>query len=143
MAATSSIAIAGTIDATTTRKATETTVSQVVDEIEVKQGMEVRVPVGGGLVSVPLPFSTGIAEALILHLYSPKKLVLRITGSDVSHAGPIDLGIKGHWFITLTPGEGIAAISASNPSTTDDVTLEYSYGAKSAAGDDDPTYWDD
>lgn len=142
MAATSSFNLAGLLKIVTARKENEISLSQILAEVEAK-GYEVLIPAGGVLTAVPMPFSGGVTEALVVALYAPKKLTLRITSADGSHPGPMELGIKGWWFVTLNPGAGITAISASNASSTSNVTLEVYFGAKQSAGDPDPSYWTD
>ena len=142
MAATSSFNLAGILSIVTAKKQLTWPLSQIVSQLEIKTP-EVLIPAGGALTSVPLNLSTGVTEALVVVLYAPKKLVVRYTTSDASHPGPVEMGIKGLHILTLSPGEGIVAISASNPSATEDVTLEYAVGAKAAVGDGDPDYWDD
>jgi hypothetical protein len=142
MTATSSFSLAGELTIATARKNLAWALSEVIGELEIKHN-EILVPAGGALTSVPLVLSSGVSEALVVVLYAPKALTVRYTSSDVSHAGPIELGIKGLHFLTLATGAGITAISVSNASVTDDVTLEYAIGAKAAVGDDDPSYWDE
>jgi hypothetical protein len=119
--------------------------SQIVGEIEAKS-LEVAIPLGGALTTIPLGLSTGVTEVLLLACYSPDSLILEMVTSDTENsgatAGPMRAGIKGHWFVTLSPGEGITSLKAKNLSTTKDVTLEYLIGAVEKVGDL-PDFWDD
>ncbi len=142
MTATSSFSLTGTATFATSRKSTPWALSQAIGEIEAKAS-ELRIPSGGAYVSVPLGLSATVTEALLLVLYSPKKLIIEYTSSDADDPGPMKLGLKGLHVLTLSPGEGITTLRASNPSTTEDVTLEYGVCAKAADADDDPDYWDD
>lgn len=137
----STISIVGEVQITTARRSTSIALSQSIGELEVKGPLELTVAAGAS-VALPLSFSAGVSEALFLLLYSPKKAVVRITGSDVSHPGPMEKGLKGYWMETFSPGEGVTAITVTNPSTTEAITLEYAYAAKGDASDA-PTYWND
>lgn len=136
----SSINIAGLISLATARKTTEIAMSQVIPDVGVKPG-EMTVPTGGAYHPVPLNLSPTMTEALVLVLYSPKKLNIQVTSSDSGTPGPIRLGLKGLWVLTLTPEHGITAVSASN-SGTDDVVLEYAIVAQETASDE-LAWWDD
>jgi len=138
---TSTISITGAVEVVTKRRNTNIALTQSIGEVEAKGPLELTIP-AGATVSLPLSFSTGVDEALFLYIYSPKKMVVRVTGKDASHPGPMEKGLKGIWLETFTPGEGVVAVSVTNPSTTDAVTIEYAYAAKADASDN-PEYWND
>lgn len=133
------INIAGTLQATTPMRDTEIGVSQTVDEIEVKAPSYI-VPHGGATISIPLGLSTGINEALVLHMKSDGLLTLILTSSDVTAPGPMRIQIMGHQLLTMAPGGGIISISAINLDNNNDVNLELIIGAL-AVSTDEPTYW--
>lgn len=137
----STIALTGEVVIATARRTTSIALTQSIGELEVKGPLELTIA-PGATVALPLSFSTGVTEALFLLIYAPSKVVVRVTGSDVSHPGPIEKGLKGYWIETFTPGEGVTAISMTNPSTTDAVTIEYGYGALGDSADA-PAFWDD
>lgn len=137
----STFAITGELNVATARRATAIALTQSTTGLEAKGPLELTIA-AGATVALPLTFSAGVAEALFLYLYSPKKMVVRVTGTDASHPGPMELGLKGIWMQTFTPGEGVAAVSITNPSTTEAVTIEYAYAALADAADA-PEYWDD
>lgn len=140
MSGTCSIDLTGTVKAVSSRMDHTVSLVQTLTDVESKN-LSFQVSRGASAVSLPLGLSTGVTEALLVLIYSPKKLVLRITGADASHPGPVELGIKGFFLLTLTPGEGVASIDVSNPSATEDVTIEYTVAAKAASTDDDPDFY--
>lgn len=137
----SSFNLTGLLQVTTTRKVNDIAISSTIDGLETKD-YEVTIPTGGAYTAVPMPFSAGVTHALVMHLYAPRALKLKITSVDADFPGPIVLGILGHYFLTLTPDEGISAIEASNPSTDTNVSLQVAFGAKGMSSDDDPEYYD-
>jgi len=141
MTGTSSFNLAGTLTVATSRRSSPLALSQVIGEVEAKS-LEINVPYGGTETTVPLGLSSGVTEALIVAFYSAEELILELESSDSTEAGPIRLGIKGHWIMTLSPDEGITSVKAVNPSTTTDRTLEYVVGSIAKSGDT-PEYWDD
>lgn len=136
----SSINLAGTLNVATPRRVSPIVLSEIIDTIEAKQ-FDFNIAANASGVTVPLLFPVGVTEALFLHLYSPKKLILELTGSDAT-PGPMKLGLKGHMLLTMQPDEGIISLKASNPSTTEDVNLEVVVGCIAAAGQS-PEFFDD
>lgn len=141
MAGTSTVDIAGTVEVTKSRASTPRTLMQTISDLEAKD-LEITVP-RSSTVALPLGLSSGVPEALFLLIYSPKKLVVRYTSADVSLPGPIELGIKGYHILTLTPGEGITAVSLVNANDSEDIIVEYCVAAKSQTTDASPTFYTD
>ena len=145
MAGTSSINIKGIIDVTTQRRTGEVGLAQIMDEIEVKQ-LEAYVPRNTtSPQSVTLPFSPGVTEALYIHIYSAKPVILELTYTDTdnsgSTAGPTRRGLKGHMLNTYVPGEGLVSLGVINLSANDDAQLDIVMGSKQRASDT-PSFWD-
>lgn len=136
----STVSVTGSIDIASARRSSNIALTQSIGEVETKGPVELTLG-AGETRALPLDLSTGVDEVLFLYLYSPKKLVVRVTGKDASHPGPIEKGLKGIWMETFTPGEGVTAITVTNPGT-DPVTIEYAYAAKADAADV-PAYWND
>ena len=133
------IALSGTLEFVSSRRNTQIALTQNMGELEVKGPLSLNIP-ANTTVNLPLSFSTGVGEALFLYIYAPKKLVVRVTGKDISLPGPMEKGLKGYWIETMAPGEGITAITLLNESLSDNVQIEYAYGAL-ADVNDTPAYW--
>lgn len=127
MAGDSSINITGNVKLASVKRLTDFPLSQIIGDVEVKHG-DLNISSGGSPVSVPLSFASGVTETLFLLLYSPKPLIIIVTGKNGDVPGPIRLGLKGFSMFTLTPGNGITVLQAVNPNN-DDVTLEYVYAS--------------
>lgn len=134
----STVAISGTLDVVTTRRTTLLALTQSIGGVEVKGPQELTIA-AGATVDVPLPFSSGVDEALFLAIYSPRKVNLSIVDGN---EGVVSLGLKGYYLHTYTPGKGLAGLQVSNPSISSAVTIEYVYAAKADATDS-PDYWND
>lgn len=140
----SCIDLRGTIESTTARRSTLRTLVQTVGDIEARE-FDVTIPHAGNL-TLPLGFSAGVTEALILCIYSPKKVTVTITTTATDaggSSGPCTFGLKGTMFLSCPPGEGIATVKVKNLSETEDITIEYMVGTKSVAFGADPPYFDD
>ena len=136
----SSINLAGTLNVATPRRVSPIVLSEIIESIEAKQ-FDFNIAANAADVNIPLMFPSGVTEALILHLYSPKKLVLELTGSDAT-PGPMKIGLKGHMLLTMQPDEGITTLRVTNPSTTEDVNLEVVVGCVPVDGQT-PEFFDD
>jgi hypothetical protein len=134
----SSFSLTGMASFVSARREQNIGLSTAVGSLDVG-GSETLVP-AGATKSIPLNFSGDVDEAVILHLYSPKKILVAITDSFGDAAS---LGLKGHSLLTMYPGAGVSTLSATNPSTTENVTISVSYGAKQMQSDPDPEYWKD
>jgi hypothetical protein len=134
MTASSTIDLTGTLTLTTTRKTDPVTITQTIDLIEAKD-FELTIPHAGALATIALCLSPGVTEALFVHLYCPKNLLLKLTSSDTTTPGPMSVGLRGHWMMTLYPGEGITQIQVQNPDQANDVTLQVAIGALGQLGD--------
>jgi hypothetical protein len=135
----STFSLTGTLGFDSPRRSSNIALSQSIGGLEVKGPIELTIA-AGATVSLPLSFSTGVSEALVLALYSAARLDVALTASgDVP--GPVKLGMKGNWVQTFAPGRGLAAVSVTNPSTTESVALEYAYAALADAGDA-PEFWE-
>jgi hypothetical protein len=135
------IGIVGAIECTTTQRCSKTALSQTIDQIEVKNP-EYTIPHGGGTgFAIPLNFSQGITEAVVLHLYCGRPLVLILGSSDFTNPGPFRMGLHGHSFFTMYPGEGITSITAINNDTTHDVSLSMAVGALGSPTDLPPYFF--
>lgn len=139
MPGTSSISVSGMLKAVTARKTGEFSLTQQIGDVEVKTP-EINVP-AGSTVTVPLNLSDGVTEALMLVWYARKTLTLSLTSAHGVTPGPMTINVKGLSFLTLAPGAGIAAMSATNDGT-EDVNLDYAVVAISTTGDT-PEFWDD
>jgi hypothetical protein len=138
MTAASSINLVGTLTSATSRRISPSALSQIIGELEVKN-IEVFVA-HGTTVPVPLAFSPGVTEALVLYIYCPYALALTLESSDADDPGPMTIGHKGVTLLTLAPGRGIVSVSATNEHSTQDATLELTVGTVQAAGDV-PSFW--
>lgn len=140
MAGTSSLNLAGNLVVVTARRESKIALSQIVGQIEAKQ-QEFNIP-AGTTQSVALPFSSGVTEALVVHFYCPKTLHIEFSSSDTTTPGPVRVGIKGHWLMTMAPAEGmISPISVINPDLNNDITLEMVVAAVQDAADT-PEFWE-
>lgn len=141
MSGQSVIAINGEVKVTTPLKKTKIGLCQAISEIEVKSN-EYTIPHAnsGSPFVIPMNFSTGITEALVLILQSTTPLILVLTSSDTDAPGPIRVGLQGFHMETLYPEEGIVSISVINPDPVNDVDLTVSIGALGASTDQ-PPYW--
>jgi hypothetical protein len=106
------------------RRTTNFPLTNTIDRLEVKP-LEITVPAGGGATVVPLALSTGVTEALVIALYTSRRLDVTLTDSN---GDTVTIGVKGTQLLTMYPGKGITAISASNPSSSDEQLLEYIIG---------------
>lgn len=143
--ATSSFNLTGLLKLATARRTTPLVLSQIIAEIEGKAS-EVNVPANTTSVqSIALGLAPGVTEVLFMALYAPKALIIEMTFTDTNNsqatAGPVRMGLKGHHIMTLSPGEGLTALGAINLSTSEDVTLDYMFGAIEKAGDI-PSFWE-
>ncbi len=118
----SSVNLAGTLKITTARRIADVALTEVIDGLDVLQ-FDFMVAQSASNVAVTFPSS----EALVLHLYSPAKLILELTGSDTID-GPIRVGLKGHLLLTCQPGEGIVSLRVTNPDAVNNVVLEVVIG---------------
>lgn len=142
MSGTSTIDLTGTVEVTTNRKSTAISLSQTIDALEVKT-LEATIPHGTvSPLAVPLGLSSGVPEALVLHVMAPRTVGMRITGNGAT-PGPTLLQVKGYQMLTFAPGGGLTALAFTNENGTEDVVVEYVVGAKAQTDDDAPTFWDD
>lgn len=88
-------------------------------------------------VSLQLP--TGVTEALLVYVRTPRALKMRLTAAGAV-PGPIALGAKGVSLLTLAPGSGVTALAFDNADLTEDVIIDVVIGCQVTA-DDVPTYW--
>jgi hypothetical protein len=139
MAATGNISIAGTMSIGRTNALREIALSQVIGEIETKD-IEITLPAGGALTTIPLGLSPGVTEALVLIWNTPATVELTLASSEAV-PGPMHIYVKGQSFLTLAPGGGIISISGSNPDPDDDVTIQITVGAQRNSTDDVPEFW--
>ena len=133
------VSLAGTLTDTTGRRTNNVGIAQAIDQIEGKS-KQTTIPHGGAVTSIPLDLSTGITDALVLAVYAPTKVVLVLTSSDVTAPGPMRVGLQGWTFLSMTPGEGIAALSVINNDATADVQVD-TYVFALAAPTDEPPWW--
>lgn len=143
MSATGSVNMRGTVSVVSSQRETTIALLQILVELETKAYEFTVAKNTTSFLAVPLPFSAGVAEALYVHLYAPKALILELTYTSTSgsNGGPVEAGLKGHRIETLTPGEGLAALRVKNLSTSDDVVLDLVVGAKQKASDT-PPFWE-
>lgn len=139
MSGTSVIGLKGTLDITTTRRDDSLTLQQTISGIEVKT-YEFTVPHGGSVVTLPLPFSAGVTEALQVVLYVPRPIRALLTSTDAT-TGPVGLLMMGHQMLTVAPGGGISQIQLQNNDPTVDVTIQVIIGCKAQATDPTPEFF--
>lgn len=66
--------------------------------------------VSDALLSLGLGLSPGVTEALLLVLYAPEQLKVRLTFTSGDNA---TFRVKGHSVLTLSPGGGLTALQAA------------------------------
>lgn len=134
----STIAITGSVEVVTQRRATNINLSQSIADVEAKGPLELTIA-AGATVPVPFTFSGTVEEVLFFCIYSPDKVRLDLEGTL---DGDITIGLKGYGMWTFCPGEGLKTVFVHNPSATEAVTIEYAYAAKGDVSDV-PEYWND
>ncbi len=135
----SSIDVAGMLSVATGNRLAQLPLSTSIGDLQVKT-IPFTIAAGGAYVSFPLTLPAGVTEALYVAIFSNKTLRVRVTSADATNPGPCALGIRGHWSMVLAPGEGITALSMSNPDTGEDANVEVVIGCKVDNGDD-PDFW--
>ena len=138
MAAASVMRFVGEIKVASQTRSSTVDVSTTLEDIELRD-LEVTV-VANATVTLPMTFPTGVDEALVISLYSPKALSVTLTNSDVSPES-MTIGLKGRVWWTADVGNGFTAISVTNPNT-EDVIVEYTMGCQRSAAVI-PPFWDE
>lgn len=137
MGAQSTIGVEGKISVASGKSDAPSYIALAIEEVEAKS---YEVTIGAASTgSIPMPFSSGVDEAIVLALYSPKHVLVQVTGKSAT-PGPVKLGLKGWWLLTMAPGEGITALSVTN-SQTEPVTLNVILGTK-APDNATPPFWE-
>jgi len=138
MSTNTSVSLTGNLDVTTTRETTRLPIVLSLTDVRKKQ-TELILRAGAAATAVTFE-NVNVTEALALHVYCPASILVKMSSSDADFPGPIRLGLKGHWFLILSPGEGITTLEFSNPSTTDDTTAEVLL-VTATDSDSVPSFW--
>jgi hypothetical protein len=134
--------ISGNVEVATPTRDTEMALTVTVDQIEAKSN-EYNIPPAnsGSPFAVPMNFSPGVTEALVVFLECSSPLKLTLTSSDATHGGPFTVGINGPLLLVMQPGEGLTGISVVNPSLLVSVNLGVSIGSLATSTDQPPYFY--